>query len=82
MLKELSSARRHELHHSALMSGSATGALLKSSPGHHCDHSQSRSVCTSSQRQTGGHTLPKSGGCIARDKVSQKPRKIPRKQAL
>lgn len=81
MPEELSSARAREPHHSALTSGSTTGALPNGSPGRHLDHSQSRGVRTSSQRQTGDHTLPRSSGRTNCDKFSGKARKIPRKQA-
>lgn len=81
MPEELSLARAREPPHSALTSGSATGALPNGSPGHHLDHSQSRGVHTSSQRQTGDHALPRSGGWTNHDKFSGKPKEIPRKQA-
>lgn len=80
-LEELSSLRACEPHPSALTSGSARGTLPNGSPGHHVDHSQSRGVHTTSQRQTGDHTLPRSSGQANGDKFPGNPRKIPRKQA-
>lgn len=81
MPEELSLARAREPHSSALTSGSTTGALPNSSPGHHLDHSQSRGVRTSSQRQTRDHTSPRSSGWTNPDKFSGKPQKMPRKLA-
>lgn len=75
-----SSVRTHEPHHSALMSGSATGALPNSSPGHHLDHSQSRVMCTSSQREqeitpclgaVAGQSVPSSLGSQGRSQGSR-----------